>query len=102
VAGINPISNNWQLTRIFVRKVAMIKCSRFLPSLLVAFTYALLAPLTIWLRMRAGAWYWVRNDTAFGFMLSIFPFAVAAVVCSFQIDLVINAFRPIEGTTLGS
>ncbi len=51
----------------------LVSCSRFKPVLIIAFFYACLAPLVIWLRMRSAAFYWIGNETAFCFfMLSFF------------------------------
>ncbi|HLK03270.1 MAG TPA: hypothetical protein VKT53_02435 [Candidatus Acidoferrum sp.] len=60
----------------------MVKCSRFLPALILAFLYACIAPTSILLRMGSAGWRWVWNDLAFGFfMLLVFPFAVAVFAC---------------------
>jgi hypothetical protein len=72
----------------------LVSCSRFKPTLIIAFFYACLAPLTIWLRMRSASFYWIGNETAFCFfMLFIFPFAVSAFACVFQPFLLVEAFR---------
>ena len=72
----------------------LVSCARFKPTLIIAFFYACLAPLTIWLRMRSGAFYWIGNDTAFCFfMLFIFPFAVSVFACVFQPFLLMEALK---------
>jgi hypothetical protein len=72
----------------------MVLCSRFKPALLITFLYACLAPLTILLRMRGAAFYWIGNETAFCFfMLFVFPFAVAVFSCAFQVQLFAEAVR---------
>ena len=72
----------------------MVVCSRFKPVLLITFVYACLAPLTIWLRMRSSAFYWIGNETAFCFFMPfIFPFAVAVFACAFQPQLLLDALR---------
>jgi hypothetical protein len=70
----------------------MLRCSRFLPALAAAFLYALVAPLSILVRMGGSGWHWVWNDPAFGFfMVAIFPFAVAVFSCVVRIDLLEKA-----------
>jgi hypothetical protein len=77
---------------------AMVSCSRFKPALIVAFFYACLAPLAIWLRMRSASFYWIGNETAFCFfMLFIFPFAVSVFACVFQPSLLVEALRTRSG-----
>ena len=70
----------------------MLRCSRFIPALLIAFVYALIVPLSILARMGRAGWPWVWNETAFGFfMVVVFPFAVAVFCCVVRLDLLKRA-----------
>jgi len=70
----------------------MPKCSRFTPALIVSFLYALVAPLSIVIRMKSLGWHWVWNDPAFGFfMVCVFPFAVAVFSCVVRTTLIRKA-----------
>lgn len=60
----------------------MLRCSRFLPALVITFVYACIVPASILVRMHSAGWRWIWNDTAFGFfMVVVFPFAVAVFSC---------------------
>lgn len=60
----------------------MLRCSRFVPALILSFAYACVVPVSILVRMHSAGLPWIWNDTAFGFfMLVVFPFAVAVYSC---------------------
>lgn len=72
----------------------MVRCSRFLPALALAFAYSSIAPISILVRMGASGWRWILNDTAFGFfMLIVFPFAVAVFSCVVDVRLIKRSFN---------
>jgi hypothetical protein len=73
----------------------MVRCSRFLPALLITFAYAWIIPVAILLRMHSAGWQWISNDFAFGFfMLLVFPFAVAVFSCAVDVNLLKRAITP--------
>lgn len=79
----------------------MLRCSRFLPALLMAFAYALIVPLSILARLRSAGWRWIWNDTAFGFfMLVVFSFAVAVFSCVVDIELLKQSVRQVSKLTI--
>jgi hypothetical protein len=74
-------------------KDAMVRCSRFLPALAIAFAYSSIAPIGILVRMGTSGWRWILNDTAFGFFMPIvFPFAVAVFSCVVDVRLIKRSF----------
>lgn len=78
----------------------MVRCSRFLPALAIAFVYATIAPISILLRMGSSGWRWILNDTAFGFfMLIAFPFAVAVFSCVVDLRLIKRSFTELSVLT---
>lgn len=79
----------------------MLRCTRFLPALLIAFAYALIAPLSILARMHSRGWRWIWNDTAFGFfMVVVFPFAVAVFSCVVDVDLLKQSVARVSKLTI--
>ncbi len=79
----------------------MIDCTRFVRTIFVAFAYACLEPLLIIIIMGSAGWYWILNDTAFGFfMMFVFPFAIAAFACVFDPSVVKGAIRPFSRRTV--
>jgi hypothetical protein len=79
----------------------MLRCSRFLPALLIAFGYALIVPVSILVRMRWAGWRWIWNDTAFGFfMVVVFPFAVAVFSCVVDTELLKQAITHVSKLTI--
>jgi hypothetical protein len=79
----------------------MLRCSRFLPALLTAFTYALVAPVSILVRMHSAGWRWIWNDSAFGFfMVVVFPFAVAVFSCVVDMALLKEAVTHVSKLTI--
>lgn len=78
----------------------MVRCSRFLPALVIAFVYATIAPISILLRMGSSGWPWIINDAAFGFfMMVMFPFAVAVFSCVVDINLIRRALSELSPLT---
>jgi hypothetical protein len=66
----------------------MLRCSRFLPALIITFAYACIVPASILVRMHSAGWRWIWNDPAFGFfMVLVFPFAVAVFSCVVDTEL---------------
>jgi hypothetical protein len=79
----------------------MLRCSRFLPALIIAFVYASIAPISILARMRGAGWHWIWNDTVFGFfMLLVFPFAVAVFSCVVDVSLLKRAITRLSKLTV--
>ena len=79
----------------------MLRCSRFLPALAVAFAYACIVPISMLARMHGAAWHWIWNDTVFGFfMLLVFPFAVAVFTCVVDLGLLKNAVTQLSKLTV--
>jgi hypothetical protein len=47
----------------------MLRCSRFLPALILSFGYACIVPVSILVKMHSAGWHWIWNDTAYGFSM---------------------------------
>jgi hypothetical protein len=78
----------------------MPSCSRFYPTLAIAFVYALVIPSSILLRMGASGWAWILNDPAWGlFMLAVFPFAVAVFCCIVDVELLMRSVTNLSQLT---
>src|SRR5438067_237430 len=79
----------------------MVRCSRFLPALIVSWLYAMVVPVAILTRVGAPGWLLIWNEPAFGFfMVTIFPFTVAVFSCVIRIDLLKQALRNLSLRTL--
>jgi hypothetical protein len=79
----------------------MLRCSRFLPALIIAFVYACVAPISILAKMHSAGWHWVWNDTVYGFfMLMVFPFAVAVFSCAVDVSLITRAVTNLSKITV--
>jgi len=69
----------------------------FVPILVAVFSYALIIPSAILVRMGAAGWHWIWNDPAFGFfMVTVFPFSVAVFSCVVDTELLRNSVSHIS------